>query len=117
VRARRLFLIIALALENPLSIALSLYPRLIKWWRKLLVCSWWFPNGLAEWDTLKTLFRMGVWWVFRTCQRYLSDYKIHTRSVENQNNLPWYYHHGQGGQHDNWFILYIHRQTSKPFTQ
>ena len=34
-----------------------------------------------------------------------SVYKIYTRSAENQNIIPWYYHHGQGGQHDNWFIL------------
>jgi hypothetical protein len=31
---RRLFLLISLTLENPLSITLSLYPRLFKWWRK-----------------------------------------------------------------------------------
>ena len=37
------------------------------------------------------------WWIFRTCQQYPSVYKIHTRSVENQNVLPWYYYHGQGG--------------------
>ena len=32
--SRRLFLLISLTLENPLSIALSLYLRLFKWWRK-----------------------------------------------------------------------------------
>jgi hypothetical protein len=31
---RRLFLLISLAFENPLSITLLLYPRLFKWWRK-----------------------------------------------------------------------------------
>ena len=30
----RSFLLISLAFENPLSITLSLYPRLFKWWRK-----------------------------------------------------------------------------------
>jgi hypothetical protein len=35
----RSFLLISLAFENPLSITLSLYPRLFKWWRKSLnVC-------------------------------------------------------------------------------
>jgi glycogen debranching enzyme len=32
-------------------------------------------------------------------------FKWREGSVENQNVLPWYYHHGQGWQHDNWFIL------------
>jgi hypothetical protein len=32
--SRRLFLLISLAFENPLSITFSLYPRLFKWWRK-----------------------------------------------------------------------------------
>ena len=32
--SRRSFLSISLAFENPLSITLSLYPRLFKWWRK-----------------------------------------------------------------------------------
>jgi hypothetical protein len=32
--SRRSFLLISLAFENPLSITLSLYPRLFKWWRK-----------------------------------------------------------------------------------
>jgi hypothetical protein len=30
------YLLISLAFENPLSITLSLYPRLFKWWRKSL---------------------------------------------------------------------------------
>ena len=38
-------------------------------------------------------------------EQYPSVYKIHTRSVENQIVLPWYYHYGHWGQHDNWFIL------------
>jgi hypothetical protein len=32
--SRRSFLLISLAFENPLSITLSLHPRLFKWWRK-----------------------------------------------------------------------------------
>jgi hypothetical protein len=32
--SRRLFLLISLAFENPLSITLSLYPRLFKCWLK-----------------------------------------------------------------------------------
>ena len=32
--SRRLFLLISLAFETPLSITLSLYPRFFKWWRK-----------------------------------------------------------------------------------
>jgi hypothetical protein len=63
----RSFLSISLALENPLSITLSLYPRLFKWWRKsptlcLVVFGAYsfYTNGLAEWDTLKTVLRMAT---------------------------------------------------------
>jgi hypothetical protein len=38
--------------------------------------------------------------------------QIHTRSVKNQNILPWFYHHGQGGQHDNWFIYTLNSQIN-----